>query len=64
MDGSQPGDPEKAAAAILQALASDAPPLHLALGDDAVDAITAALGRRRSDLEAWEAVSRGTALDG
>ena len=63
MDGSQPGDPEKAAAAILQALASDAAPLHLALGDDAVDAITAALGRRRSDLEAWEAVSRGTALD-
>ena len=63
MDGTQPGDPRKAAAAILQALASDAAPLHLALGDDAVDAITAALGRRRSDLEAWEAVSRGTALD-
>ena len=63
MDGSQPGDPEKAAAAILQALASDSAPLRLALGDDAVDAITAALGRRRSDLEAWEAVSRGTALD-
>jgi NAD(P)-dependent dehydrogenase (short-subunit alcohol dehydrogenase family) len=63
MDGSQPGDPEKAATAILQALASDAAPLHLALGDDAVDAITAALGRRRADLAAWEAVSRGTALD-
>ena len=63
MDGSQPGDPEKAAAAILQALASDAAPLHLALGDDAVDAIGAALGRRRADLEAWEAISRATALD-
>jgi NAD(P)-dependent dehydrogenase (short-subunit alcohol dehydrogenase family) len=64
MDGSQPGDPEKAAAAILQALAADAAPLHLALGDDAVDAISAALERRRADLAAWEAVSRGTALDG
>ena len=63
MDGSQPGDPEKAAAAILRALASDAAPLHLALGDDAVDAIGAALARRRADLEAWEAVSRATALD-
>ena len=64
MDGSQPGDPAKAAAAILHALDADAAPLRLALGDDAVDAITAALDRRRSDLEAWEAVSRDTALAG
>ena len=32
MDGSQPGDPAKAAAAILLAVGSDAPPLRLALG--------------------------------
>ena len=62
MDGSQPGDPAKAAAAILLALGSEAPPLRLALGDDAVEAIGAALGRRRADLDAWEAVSRDTAL--
>src|SRR3712207_2156321 len=31
-DGKQPGDPAKAAAAILQALDSDNPPLRLALG--------------------------------
>ncbi len=64
MDGAQPGDPAKAAAAILGALDSDATPLRLALGDDAVGAIADALDRRRSDLEAWEAVSRGTALAG
>ena len=63
MDGSQPGDPAKAAAAILLAVAAqDDPPLRLALGGDAVDAIGEALGRRRADLEAWEAVSRDTAI--
>ena len=41
MDQSQPGDPAKAAAAILQTLDSDTPPLRLALGNDAVDAIRA-----------------------
>jgi hypothetical protein len=64
MDGAQPGDPAKAAGAILAALDSDAAPLRLALGDDAVDAIGGALDRRRADLDAWEAVSRGTALAG
>ena len=38
-DGQQPGDPTKAAQAILGALAEDQPPLRLVLGDDAVDAI-------------------------
>jgi NAD(P)-dependent dehydrogenase (short-subunit alcohol dehydrogenase family) len=64
MDGSQPGDPAKAAAAILLALGSEAPPLRLALGGDAVEAIGAALGRRWADLDAWAAVSRDTALAG
>jgi NAD(P)-dependent dehydrogenase (short-subunit alcohol dehydrogenase family) len=62
MDGTQPGDPAKAAAAILAALASDPAPLRLALGADAVDAITGALDRRRHDLVTWEAISRDTAL--
>ena len=61
MDGSQPGDPAKAAAAILRALDAGDAPLHLALGDDAVDAIRAAQDARRADLDAWEHVSRSTA---
>jgi NAD(P)-dependent dehydrogenase (short-subunit alcohol dehydrogenase family) len=63
MDGTQSGDPRKLAAAILKALDDPDAPLHLALGDDAVEAIRAAQDRRRADLEAWEEVSRGTALD-
>ena len=62
MDGTQPGDPAKAAAAIVRALDSDKPPLRLVLGADAVDAIRAHHARLRADLDAWEAVSTATAL--
>lgn len=61
MDGSQPGDPRKAARAILTALDSPAPPLRLALGNDAVDNIAAHHQSLHADLVAWEQLSR--ALD-
>jgi len=62
-DGSQPGDPAKAAAAILLALDAEKPPLRLALGGDAVDFLTAHLDSVRAELTEWEAVSRGTDFD-
>jgi NAD(P)-dependent dehydrogenase (short-subunit alcohol dehydrogenase family) len=62
MDGTQPGDPAKAAQAILTAVDSPAPPLRLALGGDAVDAIAAKHERLAADLRAWEKVSRSTDL--
>jgi NAD(P)-dependent dehydrogenase (short-subunit alcohol dehydrogenase family) len=62
MDGTQPGDPERAAAAVLEVVNAPAPPLRLALGDDAVDAIRAKHERLRSDLEDWEQISRSTGL--
>ena len=61
-DGTQPGDPRKAAAAIVDAVDSDDAPLHLALGADAAEAIRAAQDARRADLDAYEEVSRATAL--
>jgi NAD(P)-dependent dehydrogenase (short-subunit alcohol dehydrogenase family) len=63
MDGTQPGDPRKAAAAIIAALHAPEPPLRLALGADAVDAIRAKHERLRADLDRWEALSRDTAFD-
>jgi NAD(P)-dependent dehydrogenase (short-subunit alcohol dehydrogenase family) len=63
VDGTQPGDPRKAAAAIVEALDAPELPLRLALGDDAVDSIREELDRRRADLDAWERISRATALD-
>ena len=62
MDGSQPGDPAKAAAAILKAVGAPDAPLRLALGADAVDGLGDALDRRRADLDAWAESSRATAL--
>lgn len=63
-DDTQPGDPAKAAQAILAALAADEPPLRLVLGNDAADAIGGALERNLAELREWEGVSRGTDLDG
>ena len=62
-DGTQPGDPVKAAAAIRTALAAESTPLRLPLGGDAVDGIVARLDSLRSEVAAWEKVSRGTDLD-
>ncbi len=63
IDGKQPGDPAKAAAAILAALDADETPLRLPLGNDAADAISASLDRARTELSAWEPVARGTDFD-
>jgi hypothetical protein len=61
-NGAQPGDPAKAAAAILTALDADETPLRLPLGDDAVDAITGHLDSVRSELATWEKIARDTRL--
>jgi NAD(P)-dependent dehydrogenase (short-subunit alcohol dehydrogenase family) len=59
-DGRQPGDPVRAAAAILTALDAPTTPLRLPLGSDAADAVAANLDRARAELTTWESVSRGT----
>jgi NAD(P)-dependent dehydrogenase (short-subunit alcohol dehydrogenase family) len=62
-DGTQPGDPAKAAAAIRTALAAATTPIRLPLGGDAVDGIIAHLDSVRAEVAAWEKVSRGTDFD-
>ncbi|UOZ04440.1 oxidoreductase [Amycolatopsis sp. WQ 127309] len=62
MDGTQPGDPAKAAAAIVRAVEREDAPLRLALGADAVEAIRGHHEVLAADLAAWEDVSRSTAL--
>jgi NAD(P)-dependent dehydrogenase (short-subunit alcohol dehydrogenase family) len=57
MDGKQPGDPARAALAIVQAVESDKPPLRLPLGRMALDHIRTALGGRLEELEAWADVA-------
>jgi NAD(P)-dependent dehydrogenase (short-subunit alcohol dehydrogenase family) len=63
MDGTQEGDPHKAAAAMESALEADDTPLRLALGADAVDAIRAHSETLLKDLAAWETLARDTRLE-
>ncbi|MDQ1425855.1 MAG: hypothetical protein QOD72_3353, partial [Acidimicrobiaceae bacterium] len=63
-DGAQPGDPAKAAEAILQALDADEPPLRLVLGSDAIGNIERRLHALGDELDAWRAVGAATALEG
>lgn len=59
-DGRQPGDPARAAQVILALAAMPQPPLRIALGSDAAEAIEAADTRRLEELRRWRALSVST----
>ena len=61
--GTQPGDPAKAAAALITAVESEEPPYMLLLGEDASDGFRAALESLRTEVDVWESVSRSTGFD-
>jgi NAD(P)-dependent dehydrogenase (short-subunit alcohol dehydrogenase family) len=60
--GNQPNDPARVAAAIIQAMDADQPPLRLVLGAEAVEAVREKLDGQRRELDAWEPVARSTAI--
>jgi NAD(P)-dependent dehydrogenase (short-subunit alcohol dehydrogenase family) len=62
-NGLQPGDPVKAAQAILAALDADEAPLRLVLGGDAVDNIRSRLDQLSHELREWEELGRETAIE-
>jgi NAD(P)-dependent dehydrogenase (short-subunit alcohol dehydrogenase family) len=64
MDGQQPGDPKKAATAIIQVVNHPNPPLRLVLGEDTLDAIREKLAVVAADLDTWKDISINTAFDG
>jgi len=61
-NGTQLGDPAKAAAAVLTVIESDAPPAHLLLGSDALRLVTAGRDALATEIAAWADVSRSTDL--
>jgi NAD(P)-dependent dehydrogenase (short-subunit alcohol dehydrogenase family) len=61
--GAQPGDPAKAARAIISALDADEPPLRLVLGADAIGNIERRLGTVSEELDTWRSVGEATAID-
>jgi NAD(P)-dependent dehydrogenase (short-subunit alcohol dehydrogenase family) len=61
-DGKQPGDPRKAADAMIQVVESSNPPLRLILGSDAFAAWENKLACFQKDLEGWQTIGEATAF--
>jgi NAD(P)-dependent dehydrogenase (short-subunit alcohol dehydrogenase family) len=59
-NGRQPGDPKKAAEAIIAAVESADPPLHLLLGPDALRFVGEKLGALQAEILKWAPVSAAT----
>ncbi|MGI5326469.1 oxidoreductase [Actinomadura nitritigenes] len=57
--GTQPGDPVRAARAIIAAVEADEPPLRLLLGRVAFDVANARLDRLRTEFAGWRDVTIG-----
>ncbi len=57
--GSQQGDPVRAAQAIVHAVESAEPPLHLLLGKQALDIVRGKLAALGAEIDKWEATSLG-----
>ena len=62
--GTQPGDPARAARAIIEVVAAPRPPSLLLLGRDALATATAVLDARRAEVEEWREVSASTDFAG
>ncbi|KVL23373.1 oxidoreductase [Burkholderia sp. MSMB1826] len=58
--GKQPGDPAKAARAMLAVMTADRPPAHLLLGSDALRLVRDKLSALDDEIRAWEAVTVST----
>ncbi|MHA6721165.1 oxidoreductase [Sphingomonas sp. RS6] len=63
MAGRQIGDPDKAAAAILELVDAPNPPLHLLLGSDALRRAREKLDAVIDEIDRWETVTRATDYD-
>lgn len=60
--GHQPGDPAKAAQALLTLVAAEAPPARLYLGADALELVAGKIAAMKTEIDAWDVVSRSTSF--
>lgn len=58
--GKQPGDPVKAARAMLALIESQSPPTHLLLGSDALELVRQKLAALSKEIDQWETLTRST----
>jgi NAD(P)-dependent dehydrogenase (short-subunit alcohol dehydrogenase family) len=61
--GREPGDPAKVAAAILKVVDTEAPPLQLLLGADALRYATRQLARVQTEIGEWAPLTLSTGFD-
>jgi NAD(P)-dependent dehydrogenase (short-subunit alcohol dehydrogenase family) len=60
--GNQPGDPAKAAQALLAVVEAEHPPVRLFLGEDALGLVEQKLDAMKAEIAAWNALSRSTSF--
>jgi len=58
--GTQPGDPVRAAAAMIKIAESKTPPRHLVFGAGGLESVTTHLRKSLAEIEAWRDLSLGT----
>jgi NAD(P)-dependent dehydrogenase (short-subunit alcohol dehydrogenase family) len=64
INGSQPGDPEKAVAVMINIAAAENPPLHLFLGKDAYEIAEQKILEVKNDMCLWESIAADTDFNG
>ena len=60
--GNQPGDPEKAAQALLALVETENPPARLYLGEDALSFVGQKLDQMKDEMAKWDTLSRSTSF--
>ncbi|MGI4745563.1 MAG: oxidoreductase [Janthinobacterium lividum] len=60
--GNQPGNPAKAAMALLALVEAENPPVRLFLGDDALGLVDQKLDSMKAEIATWESLSRSTSF--
>ncbi|GGF24143.1 SDR family oxidoreductase [Hymenobacter cavernae] len=63
MNGTQAGDPDKAAAAIIQLAAETNPPINLLLGQDAYQRALHKLDTLQQEFQTWQPLTASTGFD-
>lgn len=60
--GNQPGDPDRAAQALLRLVEAEYPPARLFLGEDALELVAQKLDLMKAEIADWESLSRSTSF--
>ncbi|HTF31557.1 MAG TPA: SDR family NAD(P)-dependent oxidoreductase [Flavitalea sp.] len=63
MNGKQPGDPDKLAAALIRLTNEENPPVHLLMGPDAYQIVMQKKAAEQEEFETWKELSLSTDLD-